>query len=201
MVQGLTALYAARRYNLKGKAVLVTAAAGGVGSLLVQLTKLAGAEKVIAAASSSEKLELARSLGADDVVNYSTGRWLDLVKDLTNGRGVDIAYDFVGGQVSSDCLNVLKRDGTLLFGALGRMTLGRPELEEMASNNQSISGFALLPLITPRTLSADLTELFGLVLAGKLQVVIGGTYPLNKVAEAHRRMDNRGSRGKVILIP
>lgn len=119
LIQGLTALHAARRYPLAGKIVLVTAAAGGVGSLLIQLVQLMGAARVIATASTSRKLELARSLGADIAVNYTDVHWRDAVTDATDGHRVDIAYDFVGGTVASDCLKLLGPGGILVAGALG----------------------------------------------------------------------------------
>lgn len=201
LIQGLTALYAARRYPIAGKTVLVTAAAGGVGTLLVQLLKRMGAAKVIAAASKREKLDLALSLGADIAVNYADDRWSKAVTDATDGPGIDIVYDFVGGKIGSDCLPLLKRSGVLMSGALGRMAFTRMDLESMAERNQSINGFALLPLLTAERLQTDLAYLFDLSSIGKLEVLIDETYSLDDVAKAHRRMESRSSQGKIILVP
>lgn len=201
LIQGLTALHAARRYPLADKTVLVTAAAGGVGSLLVQLLKRMGAAKIIATASSPEKLDLARSLDADIAVNYAAGRWDNVVRDAAGGAGVDIAFDFVGGAIASDCLKLLKQGGTLMFGALERMSFTRQELEDMASRNQSISGFALLPLLAPDTLRTDLIQLFKLASAGELNVLVGDTFPLDEVGKAHDKIESRSSTGKIVLIP
>ncbi|WFU78182.1 zinc-binding dehydrogenase [Bradyrhizobium sp. CIAT3101] len=201
LIQGLTALHAARRYPLGGKTVLVTAAAGGVGSLLIQLLKLAGAARIIATTSTSRKLELARSLGADIAVNYTDNHWRDAVTDATDGRGVDIAYDFVGGTVAADCLKLLGPGGFLVAGALGRMAFSHEDLENMAAQNQSINGFALLPLLTSDILRADLIHLFELSSTRRLKVLIDKAYPLNEVAEAHRRIESRLSSGKIVLTP
>src|SRR5579872_3889253 len=93
MIQGLTALYLTRQAPPKGKKILINAAAGGVGSLLVQLAKGAGAQTVIAGASSAEKLEFARSLGADVGVNYTKPDWTEELRRLTGGNGPDIVYE------------------------------------------------------------------------------------------------------------
>ncbi|QOZ67348.1 quinone oxidoreductase family protein [Bradyrhizobium arachidis] len=201
LIQGLTALRAARRYPLAGKTVLVTAAAGGVGTLLVQLLRQMGAAKIIAAASKREKLDLALSLGADIAVNYADDRWSEAAKDATHGHGIDIVYDFVGGKIGSDCLPLLKQGGILVSGALGRITFTHLDLESMAERNQSINGFALLPLLAPDALQTDLAYLFDLSSTGALNVLIDETYSLDDVAKAHRRMESRSSQGKIILVP
>lgn len=201
MVQGLTALHLVRQSPPKGKRVLVDAAAGGVGSLLVQLAKRAGASMVIAAASSDEKLDLARSLGADFGVDYQKAGWGDSVLAATGEAGVDIVYEMVGGPVTRACLDVLAPGGELVFGALGRFELAPAELERMLGSNQSLKGFALLPLLTPAAMKADLGELFDRVESGDLTVVQGGRYQFDDVVEAHRALDSRRTMGKIVLVP
>src|SRR5579859_2443020 len=100
MIQGLTALYLTRQAPPKGKTVLINAAAGGVGSLLVQLAKRAGAGTVIAGASSAAKLEFASSVGADAGVNYTTSDWSEELCRITRGNGPDIIYESVGHEVT-----------------------------------------------------------------------------------------------------
>jgi NADPH2:quinone reductase len=201
LVQGLTAALLIRQSQPRGKTIAVTAAAGGVGALLIQLAKQAGAEQVIALAGDPNKLEITKSLGADLAFNYKNQGWIDQVKDATGGKGVDIVYDTVGGQVTGACLNALAPRGELVFAALNRCQLTAPDLETMFNQNQSIRGFALLPLLDAVTLHDELFRLFGLAQAGTLKVLIGGRYPLEQVAEAHRVLENRLTTGKVVLVP
>ena len=200
-VQGLTALHMVQQTVPKAKTILVTAAAGGVGSLLVQLARSSGARLVIAAAGTKEKRQLALSLGADIAVNYSSRRWSDDVREATGGRGVELIYDLVGGALTKACLEGLAPGGELVFGALGRVDLDRADLEDLFARNQSIRGFALLPLITGSDLRTDLAWLFDQAATGKLTVLHGGCYPLARVAEAHRAVESRATVGKVVLVP
>ncbi|PRH86141.1 NADPH:quinone oxidoreductase [Labrys okinawensis] len=201
MVQGLTALHLLRRSPPQGKSILVNAAAGGVGSLLVQLARSAGARQVIAAGGSPEKLDLARFLGADAAVDYRSTGWVDQVLAATAGAGVDIAYDLVGGPQTAACLGALAPAGELVCAAMGRFELGKREIEALLGRNQSLKGFALLPLLTPGTLYADLGDLFVQAAAGALKVVIGGRFPLARAAEAHESLQSRRNVGKVVLVP
>lgn len=201
MVQGLTALHLLRQRPPGGKAVLVPAAAGGVGSLLVQLARLKGASKVIAAAGDKAKLDLALSLGANGAIDYSLPDWPARVRDITGGKGADIVYDTVGGALTVASLQALAPGGELVFAALGRFTLAASDLEAMIGRNQSLGGFALLPLLSPQVLRAGLSELFGLAASGRLRVALGGRFPLDRASEAHRLLDERRSTGKVVLMP
>jgi NADPH2:quinone reductase len=201
MVQGLTALHLVRRSPPKDRAVLVNAAAGGVGSLLVQLVRDSGARLMIAAAGSDEKRELALALGADIAVDYGCPDWVERVREATSGRGADIIYDFIGGSFTKACLDALAPGGELVFGALGRFSLDQATMESLFARNQSLKGFALLPLLTPDTLKADLGWLFDEAANGRLKVIQGGRYPLDQAADAHRAVERRHTVGKVVLIP
>ncbi|MER9683523.1 zinc-binding dehydrogenase [Mesorhizobium sp. M0184] len=201
MVQGLTALYLSRQSPPAGRSVQVAAAAGGVGSLLVQLAKRAGASRVIAAAGSKAKLDLALSLGADAAVDYSNTDWPVHVRAATDGAGVDIIYDIVGGPLTAVALEALAPRGELVFAALGRYALGAPEMEAMIGRNQSLKGFALLPLLSTDGLRDGLLELFGLAAGGQLVVTKGGRFPLDQASQAHRLLEERSATGKVVLIP
>ena len=198
MVQGLTALHLLRQSRPEGKSVLVPAAAGGVGSLLVQLAKLKDAAKVIAAAGGKAKLDLALSLGADAAIDYIKPDWPAHVLNITGGEGADIIYDTVGGALTAASLQALSPGGELVFAALGRNALSVSDLEAMIGRNQSLRGFALLPLLSPDVLRASLSELFQLAANGRLQVAIGGRFPLD---QAHRLLGERRSTGKVVLMP
>ncbi|RWL96841.1 zinc-binding dehydrogenase [Mesorhizobium sp.] len=144
MVQGLTALHLLRRSPPEHKSILVPAAAGGVGSLLLQLAKEQGARRIIALAGSKPKRDFAQSLGADAAVDHHTTDWVAEVRDFARG-GVDTIYDTVGGAMRGDFLDVLSPGGELVFAALGRFARDAAELETMIGRNQSLKGFALVP--------------------------------------------------------
>src|SRR5262249_20224501 len=142
-----------------GKTVLVSAAAGGVGSLLVQLAKLAGATRVIAAASTAEKLVFARALGADAGVDYTRAGWVEGAPAAAGGVGVDIVYESVGDPVTRASLEALAPLGRLvIYGALNIQSfqLGVPELLGLIFRNQSVTGFAVAPLLTAERLREGL---------------------------------------------
>ncbi|TGP19166.1 MULTISPECIES: zinc-binding dehydrogenase [unclassified Mesorhizobium] len=200
MVQGLTAFHLLRQSPPANKAVLIPAAAGGVGSLLIQLAKGQGAGSVIALAGGKAKRDLVLSLGADAAIDHQAADWAAEVRDVAK-CGVDTIYDTVGGAMTKEFLDVLSPGGELVFAALGRLALGTAELEAMIGRNQSLKGFALLPLLSPDILKASLSEVFGLAASGKLRVTIGGRFPLDQAGEAHRLVEERRSTGKVVLVP
>jgi NADPH2:quinone reductase len=204
MVQGLSALHLTRQVPPGGKTVLVNAAAGGVGSLLVQLARLAGAKTVIAGVSTAEKMDFARALGADVAVNYTRPEWVAQLRAATGGSGPDIVYESVGGPVTMASLEALAPLGTLVvYGALNVQSfqLGVPELLSLIFRNQSLTGFALAPLLTAERLKSGLAELFALAVDGRLTVTIGDTVPLERAADAHRALETRRTTGKLVLIP
>ncbi|RUU11918.1 zinc-binding alcohol dehydrogenase family protein, partial [Mesorhizobium sp. USDA-HM6] len=107
----------------------------------------------------------------------------------------------VGGATTAAALSALVSGGELVFAALGRFALSASDLEAMIGRNQSLKGFALLPLLTPAVLRASLFELFELAASSRLRVVIGGRFPLDQAGEAHRLLEERRSTGKIVLLP
>lgn len=200
MVQGLTAYHLARHSPVKGRKVLVTAAAGGVGTLLLQLLRREGARQVLAAAGSQAKIELAERLGADAGFNYSEEGWHDRVLAATEGVGADLVYDLVGGAQTEGLARTLAPGGEIVFAALGRFDLSSSALEGMFGHNQSIRGFALLPVLRPGAWQEELRSLFERVREGDLIVPKPAEYPLARAADAHRAMEGRQSRGKIVLV-
>lgn len=197
MVQGLTALHMVRQAPPRDKTVLVHAAAGGVGSLLVQLAKREGAGSVIATASSEKKRSLSRTLGADAAIDYTAEGWQETLREKAP---VDLIYDTIGGEVTRASLAALAPGGELVFAALGRFRLEVDDLNSMFEKNQTLKGFALLPLLS-ETLADDLSALFSLAVSGALIVAKGASFPLDKAADAHRAIESRGVSGKVVLVP
>ncbi|MGO4675698.1 zinc-binding alcohol dehydrogenase family protein [Bosea sp. 2YAB26] len=204
MVQGLTALHLFRQAQPAGKTVLINAAAGGVGSLLVQMAKHAGAKRVIAAASSQDKLALTRDLGADAGVDYTQPNWGVQVQAATGGAGPDIIYESAGGKIAVTSLELLAPSGWIvLFGALNTRDAGldMSQLQKLISSNQLLAGFSLLPLLTAENVKTDLAMLFGLAERGELTVLSGGSFPLEQAAAAHEALESRRSAGKIVLVP
>ena len=202
-VQGLTAAYLLKQVDVGGRSVLVQAAAGGVGSLLVQLATQAGARKVIAAASTAKKRSLAVSLGADAAIDYTREDWPDAVRAETDGAGIDVIFDAGAGSPAAS-LDALAPGGELvIYGSLslGSFALSGPELGPLIFKNATIRGFALPTLLTPEGLHAELPKLFDAAARGDLRVVQGGSYPLGRAGEAHRALESRASTGKLVLVP
>ncbi|WP_332686993.1 quinone oxidoreductase family protein [Bosea sp. (in: a-proteobacteria)] len=204
LVQGLTALHLLRQNPPAGKTVLVNAAAGGVGSLLMQLARRSGAARVIAAASSAEKLELARRLGADAGVDYTQADWPERVRAANGAAGPDLVFEASGGEITAASLVLLAPFGRLvLYGPLAIQDFrpGAAEVQALIFGNLSLRGFALLPLLRADRIKAELGELFELAARGALRPLVGGSYPLQRANEAHAALESRRSTGKVVLAP
>lgn len=204
MLQGQTAHYLAHStFPLqKGDTALVHAAGGGTGQLLVQIAKRRGA-RVIGTASTEEKAALAREAGADEVIDYVQNDFESEVKRLTNNAGVDVVYDSVGKDTFDKSLKCLRRRGMMvLFGASSGAV---PPMDPQILNARG-SLFLTRPTLAHYTadraeLLSRTDDLFQWIAAGALKVRIDQTFPLAQVAEAHRYLEGRQSKGKILLIP
>lgn len=204
LIQGLTAALTLRESARMQpvESVFVQAAAGGVGSLAVQLARLDGAGMVIAGASSPEKRAFATDLGANVVVDYTVPGWAADIRDATGGRGVDVILEMSGGAVFLESLECLAPFGrSIIYGNAS----GRPEPippQRLLSKNQSLVGFYLGGFLGRRALiESTLGDLARHVAAGRLMVQSGGTFALEQVAEAHRQLEARVATGKLVLRP
>lgn len=204
MLQGMTAHYLTHTtYPLKpGDTALVHAAAGGVGLLLVQMAKRRGA-RVIGTVSTEEKEELAKEAGADEIIRYTQFDFEEETKRLTDGRGVDVVYDSVGLATFEKGLNCLRPRGymviygqssgkvppldTQTLGSRGSLFLTRPSLAHYSDDRGELLGRA--------------HDLFEWIAGGELDLRIDETFPLAKAADAHRYIQARRTRGKLLLIP
>jgi NADPH2:quinone reductase len=204
MLKGLTVEMLVRRcYALKpGQTILVHAAAGGVGGLLVQWAKAIGAT-VIGTAGSPEKITLAKQHGADHAIPYDREDWPELVRALTLGRGVDVAYDGVGKATMEGSLKALAKRGWLIvYGAAsgpappidpltlmrgGSLVLTRPTLYDYVADTAELDTAA--------------EALFAALRAGAVKPEIGQRFALKDAADAHRALEARATIGSTLLIP
>ncbi|MFG1751761.1 quinone oxidoreductase family protein [Streptosporangium sandarakinum] len=200
-LQGLTAHYLTHSvYEVKpGDDVLVHAAAGGVGLLLVQMAKLRGA-RVIGTVSTEEKEKLARQAGADEVLRYEG--FSEAVRDLT-GSGVHVVYDGVGAATFDCSLAALRPRG--MMALYGQSSGPVPPLDPQVLNQRG-SLFLTRPALahyvaTREELTWRASDLFDWVASGKLKVHISGRYPLAEAARAHEDLEARRTTGKLLLLP
>lgn len=203
VVYGTTIHALEQRAQMKpGETLLVTGAAGGVGLAAVQLGKLMGA-RVIAAASSDEKLAVCREHGADETINYSSASLKETVKRLTGGQGADVIYDPVGTPLAMDCLSSLAWKGRYLVIGFA----GGP-IPELPSNRLLLKGAAALGVFwgsfatrEPEVNAANMRRLIDWITSGQLKLPISRVYPLADAAKALRSLMERRATGKLVLVP
>jgi NADPH2:quinone reductase len=207
-VQGISAWLLFEHVPVRGRSVLVHAAAGGAGSVLVQLAKHLGASHVIATASTSAKRAVARELGADVAIDYGDPMWPAHVLDATSGHGADLIIDSVGGVIRERSFDALATGGTLvLYGYTAEADRGPGEslapavLRTMLFKRQTITGWLWNDFGDPRLATRTMLRLFDLVRTGVLRVLEAETYPLARAADAHRALATRATIGKVFLAP
>ncbi|KYG57742.1 quinone oxidoreductase family protein [Planococcus maritimus] len=203
-LQGLSAYHILKTMGRlePGETVLIHAAAGGVGTIAVQLAKLFGAGKIIATASTEEKLFHAEKMGATHLVNYSEEGWIQRVKEITEGKGVDVALEMVGGSVFNETLKTLAPFGRLvIFGAAsGEQAVFAPG--QLMKRNQSVIGFFLPQIMRNQELfQKSFQELLEYMNNGQLKLTIGGAYPLEQAADVHKLLQSRKTIGKLVLKP
>lgn len=204
MLQGMTAHYLAYdTYPLqRGETALVHAAAGGVGSLLVQMAHNIGA-RVIATVSTEEKAKLARQVGADEIILYSQVDFEAETKRLMGGKGVDVVYDSVGKTTFEKGLNVLRPRGMMvLFGG----SSGAVPPFDLIQLSQKGSLYVTRPMLgnyigTREELLARSGTVFAMIASGTLKLRIQHTYSLAEAQRAHRELEGRKTTGKLLLIP
>jgi NADPH:quinone reductase len=204
MLQGMTAHYlCTSTFPLReGHVCLVHAAAGGVGLLLVQMAKRRGA-RVIGTVGTEAKAALARGAGADEVILYAREDFLEAVKRLTDGRGVDVVYDSVGRATAEKSLDCLVPRGMMVF--YGNASGPVPPVDPLLLSRKG-SLFLTRPNLVHHiadraSLEARASDVLGDVAAGRLAVRIDRTLPLADAAEAHRALEGRLTAGKVLLAP
>lgn len=204
VTHGLTAAIALRQAArlVTGETVLIEGAAGGLGSFSIQLAKLYGAGKVIAAASSPAKRAMAERLGADSTVDYTQPGWAEKVRELTGGKGVDVVLETAGGDIVNRALDAMAPFGRMVY--LGQSSGKSAQIDpwRLTTPSHSVIGFYIAAYQSqPDLVTSTLMEIIGLIAAGKLSVQVGTVLPLSQAAEAHRLLEFRKTTGKVVLQP
>jgi NADPH2:quinone reductase len=201
LLQGMTAHYlCVSTYPVQeGDAVLVHAAAGGVGLLLTQMTKRRGG-RVIATTSSAEKAELARGAGADETIGYEG--FAERVRELTGGEGVAVVYDGIAQATFAGSLAALRRRGTLVLYGQASGPAPPYDLEQLRKGSLYVTRPGLPDYVATREeLLWRAGEVFEWIAASRLDVRIGARYPLEQARQAHEDLQARRTTGKLVLLP
>lgn len=184
-----------------GDRVLIHAAAGSIGSLLVQMVKNAGG-RVIGAAGSVDKLVLITRLGAEAAVDYTEAAWTEQVMRATDNRGVDIVLDSVGGDIGQQALNVLaKGRGRLALYGTSSGSGFMMSSQDIALRGLTVLGSIGISMAQPEQMRAYADFVLAEAAAGRLAAQIGQTYPLERASDAHSALESRATTGKILLIP
>ena len=192
-----------RRAALKsGETLLVHAGAGGVGSAAIQLGKAAGA-RVIATAGGPEKVEVCRKLGADRVIDYQADDFVAAVKAATDGRGADVVFDPVGGEVFEKSTKCIAFEGRIVVIGFTSGSFGSVRANHVLVKNYAVVGlhWGAYMLHDPASIALCQRELFRLHAAGLIKPLISSRFPLAQAPAALRLVASRGSTGKVLLVP
>jgi NADPH:quinone reductase len=204
LIQGLTAwhLYRTSAKLAEGESVVVISAAGGVGSLAVQLGKPFGAGRVIATASSAEKRELTLSLGADAAVDTSTEDLKAALIEANEGKQVDAVFEMAGGSVFDGAFEALAPFGRMVTYGIASREQNTVQTGRLMRKSRAVVGFWLMHCLGRRDMMEEpLADLFDRAARGELKPQIGETYPLSDVRRAHEDMHGRRTSGKLLLDP
>ena len=204
LVQGLTAwhLYRTCARVAAGESVVVIAAAGGVGSLAVQLGRPLGAGRVIAVASTEEKRALTLSLGADAAIDASPEGMTERILEANGGRPVDAVFEMAGGAVFDACLEALAPFGRLVAYGIASREQNEVRSGALMRKSRAVVGFWFMHCLGRREMVEEpLADLFGLAASGEIRAVVGETYPLSDAARAQVDLAERRTTGKLLLDP
>jgi NADPH2:quinone reductase len=184
------------------RSILVQAAAGGVGLFLVQFAKLFGIEKVVALASSDEKLKLLKTLGADTAINYSDADWPEQVRRVTDGNGVDVVLQMSSGSVGDESFKLTTPGGRIvIFGAQNyHDTISTEQVRQLIWMNQTVAGFAF-PALAPQKIAESLPSFLDLIRHGRVRIFAEHSFPLSQASNALEELLSRKTIGKVFLTP
>jgi len=203
-IQGLSAYtllkFAARPQP--DESVLIQSAAGGVGLFLVQLAKAIGVKKVIALASSKQKLDLVKSLGADFAINYTEQDWVAQVEQATGSRGVDVVLEANSGEIGDKSFKLMAPFGRgVIYGAKNAHdSFPTEKVRQLILKNQSVTGFNF-PSLQPEQIRESVPALLELISSGQVRLFANHAFGLEDVGRAFEALSNRQTIGKVVLTP
>lgn len=209
MAAGITLTYGTSYHALKqraelkaGETVLVLGAAGGVGIATVELAKAMGA-KVIAAASTDEKLAFCKASGADELINYSTEDLKSRIKEITGGKGVDVIYDPVGGDYTEAAFRNMAPGGRLLVIGFAAGDIPKIPINLCLLKQASLVGvfWGAWASKNPGEQIQNMKEILGMVATGAVRASVNDIFPLEDVDKAYACLTERRAKGKVILVP
>ena len=203
-IQGLSAYtllkFAARLQP--DESVLIQAAAGGVGLFLVQLAKSMGVKKVIALASTKEKLDLVKNLGADFAINYTEQDWVAQVQQASGSRGVDVVLEATSGEIGDKSFTLMAPFGrAVIYGAKNAHdSFPTEKVRQLIFKNQSVTGFNF-PSLRPEKIRESVPALLELINNGQVKLFASHVFGLANVRKAFEALSNRQTIGKVVLTP
>jgi NADPH2:quinone reductase len=204
VLQGTTAwhLYRTAGRVAEGESVVIHAAAGGVGSLAVQLGRSLGAERVIATASSEEKRRLALELGADVAIDPDPEGLTERLLEANRGREVDVVFEMAGGEVFDASYRALAPFGRIVVCGIASQEPNRVSTGSLLRHSRSVVGFYIFHCLErPGMFAEALTDLFARAARGELRAVVGRTYALGEAAQAQIELRERRTMGKLLLDP
>jgi NADPH2:quinone reductase len=204
IIQGLTAwhLYRTSGRVSEGESVVIHSAAGGVGSLAVQLGHPLGAGRVIATASSDDKRALALRLGADVAVDGAPDGLTERLIEANGGESVDVVFEMAGGEVFDASYDALAPFGRIVAYGIASQKPNQVSTGSLLRHSRAVIGFYLFHCLQrPGMFTDALAELFARAARGELEVVVGHTYPLEQAAQAHIDLRERSTTGKLLLDP
>lgn len=202
-LSGQTAVTLLKAMDIQaGQTILITAAAGSLGSQMLQLARTFGAGTVIGAARGRQKLDLISQLGADAAIDYSEDDWVEQVRKATGGKGADVVLDAVGGTVGHQAFEATaKGSGRLGVYGFSSGSWAKIETRELATQAISVISPIDIAFSKPQEMHANADFALAEAAAGRLKAIIGQTYPLEHAAEAHTALEARRTTGKTLLIP
>lgn len=185
----------------KGENILIHSASGGVGTTAIQIAKALGAKNIIGTVGNEEKIPTALNAGADHTICYANGEFAEKVNELTNGKGVDIILDSVGGDITAQSLKCLAPMGRLVIFGNSSGRYGQVKTNDLHASCRSVLGFSLgtIRKERPEILKDTAVQIFRLLENGQLDIKISARFPLSEASLAHQFVENRNSTGKVLL--
>ena len=186
-----------------GESVLIHVAAGGIGTTAIQMAKLLGAKQIIGTVGSDEKKSVAMNVGADLVINYNKESFSKVVNEATNGKGVDVILDSVGGDNFNESLECLAMYGRLVNFNSSSGSGGTVNTKQLHASCRAVLGYSLGTTLRnrPDMVQDTAEQVLPLLEQGKIKIVVSGTYPLEEAQRVHELIESRQSVGKFLLKP